>query len=426
MTAGLVRDDPTEVDDLFVGISIIDCDSHFTEPPTLWSDRAPAAWKGRLPEQRTVNGRTAWFLNDELWASTGGNTVRRGREKVLGTLAVQPFEDIDRSAWDPAERLRWMDENGIYAQVLYPNGVGFSSNHIFAVDDLVQRQTVLTTYNDFLVDLQAESGGRLLPQAMLPIWDMDLTVKEATRLLDKGIRGFTLSDRPELLGLPELPHRYFDPMWDLLNQARAVTNFHIGSGYRKEDLEALRGSRAADDEDPGGARATPPAVADLFWRSFGDQRRMVARSCQGFMSNVRIIVNLCLSNLFDRYENLSIVSAESGIGWLPFILEALEFQFDETITDPTELALQQRRPTEYFRDHIYAMFWFEKVAPRKLLEDIGIDNVLVETDYPHPTCLYPGTRERLAAVTRDLPRDVLRRIMQDNAARIYRISPPTA
>ena len=64
---------------------------------------------------------------------------------------------------------------GIHAQVLYPNGIGFASNHVFAIEDIEQRTAVLQTYNDFLVDMQHESGDRLLPQALLPIWDMDLT-----------------------------------------------------------------------------------------------------------------------------------------------------------------------------------------------------------------------------------------------------------
>ena len=59
---------------------------------------------------------------------------------------------------------------------------------------------------------------------------------------------------------------------------------------------------------------------------------------QMYMSNVRIIVNLCMSDLFDRYPNLKVVSAESGIGWIPFILEAMEFQLDEMVTDPDEVA----------------------------------------------------------------------------------------
>ena len=78
---------------------------------------------------------------------------------------VQPFEAIDRAAWAVEERLALLDEIGICAQILYPNGIGFSSNHVFAIEDEAQRLLVLQTYNDFLVETQQASGGRLLPQA---------------------------------------------------------------------------------------------------------------------------------------------------------------------------------------------------------------------------------------------------------------------
>jgi uncharacterized protein len=405
-------------------VRIIDCDAHFTEPPDLWTSRAPAALRDRMPVQKTVDGRTAWFLGDEVWASIGGNTIRNGREKVLGAHVVQPFEEIDPAAWSPLERLKLLDEMGIWAQVLYPNGIGFASNHVFAIDDEEQRTAVLQTYNDFLVDVQETSNGRLLPQALLPIWDMDLTIAEMTRLLDKGIRGFTLSDKPELLGLAELPHPYFDPMWDLFNESGAVVNFHIGSGARKEELNAIRSARYEDDVNHGGPRSDPPAVADPYWRSFGPQRRLAAGASQMFMSNVRIVVNLCMSNLFDRYPKLRVVSAESGIGWVPFLLESVEFQLDEMVTDPEERGLQKRRPREYFADHLFVMFWFERLGPSKLIESIGVNKVLVETDVPHPTCLYPGAKEHFADVMSQLDPYVRRRVLQDNAAELYSISLP--
>jgi len=411
--------------DVLAGIQIIDCDSHFTEPPDLWSSRAPGAFRERMPVQQTVNNRTAWYLGGELWASVGGNTIRRGREKVLGLHMVQPFAEIDEAAWSVPERLRLLDEIGIYAQVIYPNGVGFASNHVFAIEDKELRHAVLATYNDFLVELQHESGGRLLPQAMLPIWDMELTVREMTRLIDQGITGFTLSDRPELLGLAELPHPYFDPMWDVFNQTGAVANFHIGAGSRKEDVESIRNARYENDPNRGGPRETPPAVADAYWRTFGPQRRLAVAACLGFMSNARIVVNLCVSDLFDRYQNLKIVSAESGIGWVPFILEAAEFQLDQMVTDPSETVLQKRRPSEYFRDHMYAMFWFEKVGPEKLIADVGVNNVLVETDVPHPTCLYPEPRKHISEVMSSVGYPVRRRVLQDNAAELYRITLPS-
>ncbi len=403
--------------DAFSELRIIDCDSHLTEPPDLWTARVPKSMADRVPIQKTVDGKTGWYLGDESWASIGGNTIRTGNEKILGSHVSQPFETIDKAAWSVEERLALLDKIGIWAQVLYPNGIGFASNHVFAIEDNTLRTLVLQTYNDFLVDVQAESGGRLFPQALLPIWDMDLTVREMSRLIHKGITGFTLSDKPEMIGLPELGESYFDPMWDLFNESGAVANFHIGAGARREELEALRGS----GKPAGGPNGSPVPAA---WNAFGTQRRLAAGSSQMFMSNVRIIVNLCMSNLFDRYSKLKVVSAESGIGWVPFLLESLDFQFDEMVTNDDEVRYAQRRPSEYFHDHIYVMFWFEKVAALKLIEEIGVRNVLVETDVPHPTCLYPGAREHFQEVLGGHDPYVIRRVLQDNAVDLYNIRLP--
>jgi predicted TIM-barrel fold metal-dependent hydrolase len=142
------------------------------------------------------------------------------------------------------------------------------------------------------------------------------------------------------------------------------------------------------------------------------------------MSNMRIIVNLCMSDLFDRFPKLKVVSAESGIGWLPFLLEFLEFLFDETVTNEEELAHAKRRPSEYFRDHIYAMFWFEQAAAKHTIDILGPRNILIETDIPHPASLYPGPRPHFAKVLADQDDHAVRRIMQDNAAELYRIDLP--
>jgi len=396
---------------------IVDCDSHFTEPPDLWSSRVPKSLADRVPVQTTVDGRTYWFLNGESWASVGGNTIEKGRKKIRGTMTLHPFDLIDEAAWSVPARLALLDEIGVEAQVLYPNGVGFASNHIFAIEDPDQRTLILQTYNDFGVDIQHESGGRLLPQSLLPTWDMDLTIKEIERLLDKGITGFTLSDKPELLGLPELPEPYWAPMWSILNDSGAVANFHIGSGQRKQDIEKLRAAAEGRQDAEGGKRAVPD-VAPLAWNYLPYQRRFAVTSSQFPTSNMRIIVNLCMSDLFDRFPDLKIVSAESGIGWVPFILESMEWQLDEMVTHQAELALQTRRPTEYFRGHIYVMFWFERLVP-KYIDDIGVDNILVETDVPHPTCLYPGPREHFDKVLAGVSPEAKRKIIHDNAAKLY-------
>jgi uncharacterized protein len=418
------------VDDPLSGVRFVDADAHFSEPPDLWSSRMPASSRVRVPTLKTIGGESNWYLGDELFTSLGGNCVRRGRERVHGCPStIQPFDDLDESSWSVSARLALMDEMGALAQVVYPNAIGFSSNYIFALDDLAERVAILQTYNDFYVDIQRESGGRLLPQCVLPIWDMDFTVREMTRLLDQGMTGFTLSDRPELLGLPELPEPYFDPMWDLFNESGTVANFHLAAGATKAELEGykeeIEASRdpeaAARKQRAGGMNRSQRTVAPQGWLSLPAQRRLAASTALFFMSNARVICNLCFSDLFDRFPRLKIMSAESGIGWIPFVLESLEYHYHEMLTDERDIGFAKRTPKEYFSDHIFATFWFEHIGPLKLLGDIGERNALIETDFPHPTCFYPNTREHLARSLEGVEPRLRQRVLRDNAVELYNI-----
>ena len=84
------------------------------------------------------------------------------------------------------------------------------------------------------------------------------------------------------------------------------------------------------------------------------------------------------------------------MGWVPFAVEALEHQFQEMLAGKRKKLTRQ--PWEYFHDHFFCTFWFEKIGPKLLLETIGVDNVMFETDFPHPTSLYPGVQEHLKNV----------------------------
>jgi uncharacterized protein len=430
-TATGVSADVFGAEDPLSGVWFVDGDAHFSEPPDLWSARMPASSRVRVPKMKTVGGESNWYLGDELFTSLGGNSVRRGPERVHGCpSSIQPFDDIDESAWSVPARLALMDDMGALAQVVYPNAIGFSSNYIFALDDLSERVAILQTYNDFYVDIQQESGGRLLPQCVLPIWDMDFTVREMARLLDRGMTGFTLSDRPELLGLPELVDSYFDPMWDLFNESGTVANFHLAAGATKAELEGYKEEIEAD-RDPEAARRkqkmgagmnrSARTVAPQGWLSLPPQRRLAASTALFFMSNARVICNLCFSDLFDRFPRLNILSAESGIGWIPFVLESLEYHYHEMLTDQRDIQFAKRTPSEYFTDHIFATFWFEHIAPLKLLGDIGERNALIETDFPHPTCFYPNTREHLGRSLAGVEPRLRQRVLRDNAVELYNI-----
>ena len=406
--------DHAQVDQIMGDLKIVDGDSHFAEPADLWTSRAPASMRDQMPQIKKIEGGSTvsdygWFIGEDFWTGLGGHTIATGLKKTKGVLCL-PYADIDEAAFTVEGRVRIMDEQGVYASVLYPNAMGFASNMMLAIPDVEFRTLLLRLYNDALVDYQNESGGRLLGQAVLPTWDMDLTVAEMNRMLGAGITGFTITDKPHLLGQPDLDDEYFAPMWSLANEAGIAMNFHIGSGA-----------------PPTIGKTSPMAGknSDVFWESFGPQRRMAILATQFYMSNVRIITNMIMSDMFDRYPNVKIVSAESGAGWVPFMLEAAEYQLDEMVTDPSERSLQQKRPKEYFRSNIFVMSWFEKSFV-KVLDDIGVDNVMLMTDIPHPTCLYPDTRAYFAEVTKDLAPDVRRKLVQDTAARVYGVTVPAS
>jgi predicted TIM-barrel fold metal-dependent hydrolase len=163
-------------------------------------------------------------------------------------------------------------------------------------------------------------------------------------------------------------------------------------------------------------------LEDFSWGSFGPQRKLASIATLMYMSNAYTVNCFMLSGLFDRYPKLKLVSVESGCGWVPFVMEASEYQWDEMA--PDEAKELQRRPIEYFRDHIYATFWFEDFGVKHYIETIGANNLLFETDFPHPTCLYPESQAHLAKVLERLDPGVRSRVIQDNAQELYKIDLP--
>jgi predicted TIM-barrel fold metal-dependent hydrolase len=136
------------------------------------------------------------------------------------------------------------------------------------------------------------------------------------------------------------------------------------------------------------------------------------------MGNLVCITNLIFSGVLDRFPSLKFVSVESGVGWLPFLIESLEYQYDENGVDDLKL-----RPKEYFQRQIYGSYWFEK-SPKNVIEALGEDNFMFETDFPHATCLYPGVQQTMRASLEGLAPRVQRKLLYETAARVDQIPVP--
>ena len=379
---------------------VIDCDTHFTEPPDLWSSRAPAKFKGQMPHMETVDGRSLWFVEgDTPWGMVGTTVLDTEGKKHRGKLSIATFEEMFDAAYKVKPRLEVMDRVGIHAQIVYPNAGGFGATRFLNMKNTELRIECAKIYNDAMAEWQEESNDRLFPQAFLPFWDMDATLKEIRRVKEElHLTGVTLTDRPEVFEQPDYGQSHWDPMWEMLNEYEIPIDFHIGAGVKTFVLD------------------------DYGWKSFGPQRKLAAVATLMYMSNAQMVNAFMVSGLFDRYPKLKLISVESGCGWVPFVIEAAEYQWDEMA--PDECKNLQKRPLEYFRDHIYATFWFEDLGVKHFIEMVGPNNLLFETDFPHPTCLYPESQEHLAKVLARLDPAVRQRVAQDNAVELYKLPMP--
>ena len=382
------------------GVRVIDTDTHLTEPHDLWTAQAPAGLKDRMPHVAEVDGAATWVIGGAvLGRAGGGGVIGRDGSKINAQkgLFEWTIDDIHQGAYDPVVRVEMMDEMGIWAEVLYPNVIGLGGQGIASVvQDPALRLTLLQMYNDHMGQVQEVSGTRLLPMGVLPSWSVEACVDEAERLHQMGFRGVNMTSDPQDLGAPDLASTAWDPLWATCSARGLPVHFHIGASL-----------------------TTMNFFGNYPWPS---QQEDIALGIGGtllFVGNARVVVNVICSGLLDRHPSLKMVSVESGCGWIPFILEALDYEMEENA--PRVIAELSLRPSEYFRRQLYATTWFERRNLANVVASVGEDNIMFETDFPHPTCLFPHPLKTAAQNMVDLAPSVQRKILSENALRLYRL-----
>jgi predicted TIM-barrel fold metal-dependent hydrolase len=374
------------------GIKIVDCDTHMTEAPDLFTARAPAKYKDKVPKVRRVNGVDRWFVGDRDFGSLGGNVIRADNNKLLGRLAFPTIDEGHPSAYQVKPRLQAMDDMGVYAQICYQNSGVTQAGSLMALGDNELAVTILKIYNDAAAERQQESGQRLFTLGHLPLWDKAQMEAEARRCLDMNIKGFVLPDTPERLGLPSFLDEYWTPFLEMCAARGAPINFHLNAAINPNELT---------------------------WQGFAFEQTLSVVATMYSIGNAATLGNWIVSGRLDRHPKLKIGLIESGMGWVPFALEALEHQFDEML--PSKSKILKRRPWDYFRDQFWVTYWFESVGPKLLLETIGVNKVLFETDFPHPTSLYPGVQEHIMDTLGGYDRNVRKRVLERNAVELYNL-----
>ncbi|MDQ2649305.1 MAG: amidohydrolase [Actinomycetota bacterium] len=389
---------------------IVSPDDHIQEPPHLWQSRLPARLRERGPRVERLVGRVALnagdlgFVEDptgdvgDVWNYDGRLIPVLRIAAAIGVPRDQvdarpvTFDDLLKGCYDPVARLADMDVAGIEASVCYPNMfVRFCGQTFSLGADKELGLACIQAYNDFVVEEWcAGSGGRLVPMGIVPLWDVELAVVEARRLAGLGFRTITFSEAPHLLGFPSIHSRAWDPLFDVCAQEELVVSMHIGTG----GFPMLAGD----------APAAVPNVMASFNAGY-------------------TLTDLLFSGVFARFPNLKVCLAESQLGWVPYVLARADFVWEEMsgegFTGVDRTAMPEP-PSAYFARNVWVTFFRDPLGI-ELIERLGVDRVLYETDYPHTDTAWPECQDVAETYTSSLSEADAARVVAGNATELFRV-----
>ena len=373
-------------------------DDHVIEPADVWSSRVPAKFTDRAPHVIEQNGRQVWAYEDEIFPTiaygVASDRFRVGGDELppmpLDTLdqmarwGIARFEDLKPACYDPVERAKDLQSNGVYASISFPSLPRFGGARFNEFTDKELAAACVRAWNDFILDEWCPGGpeGQFVPMVMGMLWDPQATAAEIARCVAKGAKAFCWVANTVPLGLPNLWDDCWDPVWAACQDAALPLCMHIGSDGQSYD------------PSPGVNAPLPQALTIGSWVSS---------------------VNIMMSPVPRKFPELKYVFAEGGIGWIPAALERADrawarHGFEKNRPHPW--------PSEVFQRSMFVCMIEEPNALR-YRDQIGVDKILVELDYPHVDTCYPDTEAVMAAAFDQLDDREIELISHGNAEGVF-------
>jgi predicted TIM-barrel fold metal-dependent hydrolase len=392
---------------------IISVDDHVIEPATVWSDRLPSKYaeigprivRAPVAEMTFIGGKfTAipgnpgdpgdpvdwWFYEDLRRPLTRLDTaVGFSRDEI--TLTGITYDTMRQGSYKIKDRLEDMDVNGLEASLCFPTFPRFCGQTFTEAADKELGLLCVQAYNDWMVEewCGPESGGRLIPLIIVPLWDAELAAAEVYRNAARGVHAVCFSEIPPNLGLPSIHSGYWDPFFAACNETDTVINMHIGSGSKMP-------STSAD---------APAAVGSTL---------TFANCCFS-------MIDWLMSGVLNRFPNLKLAYAEGQIGWIPYILERADTVWEENRAWGGVADKVLEPPSHLFKKHVYGCF-FDDPHGLRVLDEIGEDNVTYESDYPHSDSTWPNTAKIAAEQMAHLTDAQIYKLVRGNAIKMLSLT----
>jgi predicted TIM-barrel fold metal-dependent hydrolase len=357
---------------------IISADDHMdlsTLPQDLFAKRLAPRWRELGP--KVVQGPESL-----VWAAEGktlGISGKRPPSAVPYATNRAGREDDGFRPSTPALRLEDMDLDGIQAEVIYGPPLGFP------LENAELKAAVLAAFNDWAAEFNRHAPDRLCVLPMLPVHDPAATAAELERVAELGHRGALFN---AFQCAKPTWDRAWDPLWAAAADRSLPISLHLGGGMSM--LKSQTGSWIT------------AAVATVSPMQLDEA-----------------LAALVLGGVLDRNPGLKIVLAESGIGWIPYVVERMDLEYNKHFVhgNVKDMTLD-RLPSAIFRDQVFVTFEEDRLGAR-MIPLIGEDNVMWASDYPHPDSTFPNSRKEIAAAFAGLPDSVREKATRETCARLY-------
>ncbi|HXR36152.1 MAG TPA: amidohydrolase family protein [Candidatus Binataceae bacterium] len=379
-------------------VRLISADSHVVEPADLWMERLDRAFKDRAPRVVPNEGRPGVsliapgilpFPIASLWAAGKG-----GLE--LAAHMVQAHSEARRSGWDPVERIKDQDIDGVEAEVIYPS----LAMPLFGLTDAELQQACFRIYNDWLADYCSHNPKRLIGIGLISLFDIDAGIRELERCRKLALRGAMIwgaapRDRP--YGSPA-----YDPFWQAASDLNMPLSLHVLTGG---ELKGPTNKLTGDILRSGPEAATTRQVGGYIFMTVDVQFTLVS---------------LVLNRVLERFPALKIVSAENDTGWLPHFMYRMDHAY-EKYWNVAGMRQFEMKPSDFLRRNLRATFQDDPIGPATY-DYFGADNYMWASDFPHSDSTWPNSREVVRTDFARVPEEVTRKMVFDNAAQLYGIA----
>ena len=381
---------------------LISSDSHAQPDKDAFTSRmSKAKWGDAIPHLAETTDKAhmavafdrpvqRWLVNGQVVGNRGVVNCPTVMADPMRKYFPQHWDEVPSYVYNPADRLSALDQDGVDGEVLFPNdpvqsGTFFQGSAEFELD-------CVRAYNDTLAEWR-EVSDRYVPLAVIPYMSgIDVTVAEVQRAVHKGHRGIVMLVEPSqnLEGLKHFNDPYWDPLWAACQDLDVPVHWHAS----------------------GGLRLSMPR-----WSGYTRNQEQAVGPSGGFSVQAQFIPNLIFSGVLDRYPRSKWVCAETGLGWVNYILDGCDHEWERRHLW-TEGILT--RPSELFRRQIYVDFWYEEAGIRQR-HHIGIENIMWESDYPHSTSTYPESWEFVNRTLAGVPEEEKKLLLYGNAMRVYHL-----